>query len=169
MSVLRKRLGDGIVSALSSGDSLIDSLLSGTGGGGDLNVELAPDDDVGADTALIGHCRVEMVQSDRLPFAEGENRTSKRRSYPFRMIFQIQSDVDLTYPGLEVQQALERIFADPRTFFRDHVTDTEGNLTAHAGRLELDEDFLEIHRGSMIRLEYMLRITVSHKGAGLTE
>lgn len=160
MSVLRRRLGEGVVSALSAGDSLIDSLLAGSGGGGDLNIELATEDDVEADTGLIGHARVEMLTVERVPFTEGENRGTKRRVYPFRMIFEIQSDVGLEYPGMDVWQALDRIFRDPRTFFRDHVTDTENNLSSKAGRLELEDDFIDSKRGEISRLEYTLRITV---------
>lgn len=166
MSVLRRRLGEAVVSALKGGDTLIESILAGSGA--DLNVDLASEDDVDSDTTLIAQCRVEMMTVERVPFPSGENRGSKRRVYPFRIIFKLQSDVAASYPGMDVWQALDRIFGDPRTFFRDYVTDTENNLSAHAGRLELDEDFIQPKRGSETRLEFVLRITVGQVGA-LTE
>lgn len=166
MATLRKRLGDAVVSALQSGDSLLESLVAGTGSA--LNVEFSEEDNVDADKSKIGHIQVRAGQVLRVPFDEGENRHSKRRTYVYDIIMRLDSDVGIDNPSHDYLQALERIFADPRKFFRDHVDDSEGNLASHAGRIELDEDVMTRRRGASVEVECSLSITVTQVAA-LTE
>ncbi|MCC7510221.1 MAG: hypothetical protein IT464_12750 [Planctomycetes bacterium] len=158
-NTLRRRLGAAIVAALKSGNAIIDEVLAGSGA--TLNVELADfaHDDAEA-TRQPGHCMVFYEGVDRVPFDEGENRASKRRTYIYKLLFTLWDDVGVDQPALDLHQGLENIFGDSRVFFRDFVTDTEGNLPAKAGRVELDEDIIEAESKTKRTLEATVRITV---------
>lgn len=161
---IRRRIGNAVVAALQSGDTVLDGLLAGAGA--TLNVELSwfPNDTAEMDRQP-GYCRVMYDGVERVPFAEGEMRAFKRRTYVFKLMFALWDDVGKDQPALDLSQGLERVFGDSREFFRDFVNNTEANLPALAGRVELDEDIIEAESNSRGTVEATVRITVMQKKA----
>lgn len=150
------------MAALQDGDALLASLIP-VGQGSDLNVEYNAEEEVDADASLVGRVVVNYDAVQRVVPPEGETRHTKRRRYPFRIVTDFRTDNGINDPGGNLHQALDRIFGDSRVFFAEYVNDVEANLAALAGRVELDEEMIEVVSRGKTRVTANLTIALTQK------
>ncbi len=166
MPTLEERLGDAIEAAFQAGNTLLNTILQGSGA--TLNTERTLTDDVQADHNVFpGWCKIVARTPRPLRGASGGYANSMRTTFVYDVTMGFHDDIGQDNVTENVFQTFVQTVQDAPTFFGTHVSDVEGNLHALDGDIEIEP---LVKQGDPAKPEYTteVRITVWHKQA-LTE